>query len=726
LFENINTGYTPDLIKLTCMERMFAMKKLICEMCESTDLLKQDGVFVCQSCGAKYSVEDAKKMVGEGGDTGETAAAAKVDNTSKIENLYKLAHRAKEGNDVEKAAQYYEQISLENPNDWESVFYSTFYSAIQKWKNGNEIQALDSLQNCIVDVVGIISKHVKDDTGKYRAVMEVSKQIADICPAFAKSNENDFETLYNRYREADYSSNNVKVLFNLLQKTSYVNIGISKIYYALGGIILIEFNSNIGLDDMAKAAIDNAIGRINNNPCEHMLHHYRHGPTGSESGFWDLMGGVKRDTEKLVGMYNGNLKKIEGKKEENKKQRIKEYWDTHQSERAELEAEKKSLNEQIVALKEEITVIPQKTEGYIELQKRIEDLNFEKDALGFLKFKEKKAIQEQIDSAEIDIAPIQRRINTAIEEAKKRISSHENRIKTIDIEFANPGSAEKERINRERIKKRRGELSDYLTKYKPRISASVYHTVVVNVDGTVVAVGKNDYGQCNVGGWRDIVAVAGCTVGLKTDGTVVAVGNNYEGKCNVTGWRDIVAVAAGYYFTVGLKADGTVVVSDVGRCNVVGWRDIIAVAGCGHAVGLKADGTVVAVSGGIEDNGQYNVADWRDIVEVGAGHMHTVGLRADGTVVAVGDNGSGQCDVAGWRDIVAVAAAGSNTLGVKKDGTVVAVGYSERGQCNVAGWRDIVAVAASGGHTIGLKADGMVVAVGDNDYGQCNLSKIKM
>ena len=35
-------------------------------MCGSTDLMKQDGVFVCQSCGTKYSVEEAKKMMVEG------------------------------------------------------------------------------------------------------------------------------------------------------------------------------------------------------------------------------------------------------------------------------------------------------------------------------------------------------------------------------------------------------------------------------------------------------------------------------------------------------------------------------------------------------------------------------------------------------------------------------------------------------------------------------------
>ena len=38
------------------------MKQLTCEMCGSTELIKQDGFFVCQTCGTKYSVEEAKKM----------------------------------------------------------------------------------------------------------------------------------------------------------------------------------------------------------------------------------------------------------------------------------------------------------------------------------------------------------------------------------------------------------------------------------------------------------------------------------------------------------------------------------------------------------------------------------------------------------------------------------------------------------------------------------------
>jgi alpha-tubulin suppressor-like RCC1 family protein len=50
------------------------------------------------------------------------------------------------------------------------------------------------------------------------------------------------------------------------------------------------------------------------------------------------------------------------------------------------------------------------------------------------------------------------------------------------------------------------------------------------------------------------------SLGLKADGSIVAWGRNQEGQCNVpapnTGF---VAVAAGYDHSMGLKADGSIV-----------------------------------------------------------------------------------------------------------------------------------------------------------------------
>ena len=196
---------------------------------------------------------------------------------------------------------------------------------------------------------------------------------------------------------------------------------------------------------------------------------------------------------------------------------------------------------------------------------------------------------------------------------------------------------------------------------KESLAAGSSHTVGLKSDGTVVAVGSNDCGKCNMSDWATIVAVSAGdahTVGLKADGTVVAVGSNNYGRCNVSDWTNIAAVSAGSSHTVGLKNDGTVVTvgsNTYGQCNVSGWMDIVAVsAGTGYTVGLKANGTVVAV--GYNDDGRCNVSSWTDIAAVSAGSTHTVGLKADGTGVATkytGDQESyhGQCNVDGWTDI---------------------------------------------------------------------------
>ena len=250
------------------------------------------------------------------------------------------------------------------------------------------------------------------------------------------------------------------------------------------------------------------------------------------------------------------------------------------------------------------------------------------------------------------------------------------------------------------------------------ISVSEGHAVGITTDGAVIALGDNNYGQCDVDGWQGTVDVSAgyhYTVGLKADGSVVAVGENGLGQCDVNDWQSIVDICTGNLHTVALKDDGTVVAAGYnkyGQCDVNSWQDIVAIsAGGDHTVGLKADGTVVAI--GDNAAGQCDVNDWQDIVAISAGFYHTVGLKADGTVVAVGENRYGNCNVDLWRDVVAICAAVRHTVGLRADGTVVAVGYGDY-RCNVRDWQNIVAISAANRHTIGIKADGTIIAVEGN------------
>lgn len=94
------------------------MKQLTCEMCGSNDLLKQDGVFVCQTCGTKYSVEEAKKMMVEG--TVEVAGTVKIDNTASIENYLKIAKSAYSSQNQVEAENYANKVIEIAPDNYEA------------------------------------------------------------------------------------------------------------------------------------------------------------------------------------------------------------------------------------------------------------------------------------------------------------------------------------------------------------------------------------------------------------------------------------------------------------------------------------------------------------------------------------------------------------------------------------------------------------------------------
>lgn len=97
------------------------MKRLTCEMCGSTDLVKENGLFVCQSCGCKYSVEEAKKLMIEG--TVQVEGTVKIDNSDMVETYRDMAHNAYVAGNTEEAYQYYLKVLEIDPTDYMSIFY---------------------------------------------------------------------------------------------------------------------------------------------------------------------------------------------------------------------------------------------------------------------------------------------------------------------------------------------------------------------------------------------------------------------------------------------------------------------------------------------------------------------------------------------------------------------------------------------------------------------------
>lgn len=126
------------------------MKQLTCEMCGSTELIKDGGFFVCQTCGCKYSVEEAKKMMIEG--TVDVQGTVKVDNSAFVEKYLANARRAKQKEDWEETEKYYNMVEQNDPTNIEAIFYSSYGKAKRSLVDSDIYKreaAFKVLQNCV-------------------------------------------------------------------------------------------------------------------------------------------------------------------------------------------------------------------------------------------------------------------------------------------------------------------------------------------------------------------------------------------------------------------------------------------------------------------------------------------------------------------------------------------------------------------------------------------------
>ena len=234
-------------------------------------------------------------------------------------------------------------------------------------------------------------------------------------------------------------------------------------------------------------------------------------------------------------------------------------------------------------------------------------------------------------------------------------------------------------------------------------------------DGTLV---EEKYGG-STSSWNDIVAIdcnGSTIVGLKKDGTVLATGRNEHGECAVEKWNHVIKVAMGAYNCYGLRDDGTVLVSgedDFGTIKAASWDNIIDIAAGSRAViGLRRDGTVV--TSGMEANEKNN---WCDIVRIFAGPRALIGLKANGTInYLVGHKLEDivKEGILAFEGIVDVFITPFVLFGRREDGTVAAIWLAKTDNKKadiIASWSDVVGMYAyKTSDVIAVKRDGTLIS----------------
>ena len=112
--------------KAISIEKYTQLRQMKCEMCGGTELVKRDGVFICEHCKTKYSIDEAKKLMIEGDGDIVITGKVEIDNKEKISNLYTLAQRAHAQQNYTDALKYYEMLLIEDPNNWIPIFYTNY------------------------------------------------------------------------------------------------------------------------------------------------------------------------------------------------------------------------------------------------------------------------------------------------------------------------------------------------------------------------------------------------------------------------------------------------------------------------------------------------------------------------------------------------------------------------------------------------------------------------
>ena len=422
------------------------MKKIVCEMCGSNDLLKKDGVFECQSCGTKYSVEEAKKMMVDG--TVNVEGTVKIDSSNKIDNLIKNGKTLYKDGKYDEAYSLFGEVLNIDPENYVAIAYRGLCSAWKTTvKNPLIGDALTGLARSFA-----LAKEALDETKEYANFsIEISDEIFKIGKAcinlYVNYMHESYDNLNERIKELNSSLSSAglyaDVNFYRRQGEQAQNRNKQEIITGKQGLkltlttVTVTTLKVLDVKDInifsvkqyknIRSNIDNCLAAVNG---------------------W-VTDDIKDEWTKVMAaglMCDDKIKAVS-------QQMRDKYWKEHTEEKEKLEKEiadekakiKDNVNK-INDLKKEKSALEEKINATVPseselktLNKKEEKLKEEKSNLGLFKLKDRKAVQEKIDAIEEDIE----KVNKKIEKEKKELANQyepdmtkiESKIDKLDKEI---------------------------------------------------------------------------------------------------------------------------------------------------------------------------------------------------------------------------------------------------------------------------------------------------
>ncbi len=446
------------------------MKALVCEMCNSNDLVKQDGYFVCQCCGTKYSVEEARKLMIEG-KVDVSGSTVKIDNSERVKNSLIKAERAFSDKKFEQAADLYSQILNEEPNNHIAILYEgisigwqgnlvrynlktacdatnrSFEIAINKFGNTKEYQdfmleAIKCVTELCIGYLNLCFENIRDALEDFNSTMNdlnYYRETMDIVYGDANDLMRQGDLAKKRLDD-EYAKNNKIIDNSIVIAMSCYKFGLNLITE------LVEFDSSF-FKTLKKYA--NELKPNEATPISY----------GEVSTVIDMIHNLEISSQKA---------KEEAKRKE-KQKRLDKYWSEHKDEKEKLEKELEELNGlkeslsskiseiengyniQIASLKKQCEATLEIEEKCLTLNSNIYQLTKELNSLGLFKGKEKRSLKEKIEIEKKNLRESEIEKESQIEKRKKeinnKISNLQNAMNDETKEFRSELSEIQSRIN---------------------------------------------------------------------------------------------------------------------------------------------------------------------------------------------------------------------------------------------------------------------------------------
>ena len=241
------------------------MKRMQCELCGSSELVKDGDFFVCQGCGTKYSLENARKLFVEG--------TVKIDSSDNLPRFLRLANEAFDSKNWAKAEEYAGKVlEIDDSNaeawliqgeaiDWQCTVkndrllealrsYRTYINLmIGELKSATDKDALQARANQLSDYIDDFVCNARAEIGMYCNAYKssinqpgyITSMLNDHYQARIQSLElildavNEIESLNNEADEGeDRSDDNVLGKLSSLARTTMLTVLKVKLTMALG------------------------------------------------------------------------------------------------------------------------------------------------------------------------------------------------------------------------------------------------------------------------------------------------------------------------------------------------------------------------------------------------------------------------------------------------------------------------------------------------------------